>query len=142
KAESIEREVAEVVRRLGAAGSAMVWSFRSEVVAAWRAVMPEVPAAWLSGEAMRDLPELLDGTVRRNAQALSAHGSTVTPELVRTARLRGLTVYTWTVDDPEEQARVAVAGVDGIVTNVPDVLRATLERAQLEPASHAVQPAR
>jgi hypothetical protein len=43
------------------------------------------------------------------------------------------------VDEPEEQARVAAAGVDGIVTNVPDVLWAALQRAGLEPSGHAAE---
>jgi glycerophosphoryl diester phosphodiesterase len=140
KASEIEREVAEVVRRLDAAGSAMVWSFRSEVVAAWRELMPEVPAAQLTGEAIRDLRALLNDTVRRNAQAISISGAAISPELVHAARLRGLTVYTWTVDEPEEQARVAAAGVDGIVTNVPDVLRATLQRTGIRRAGALAQP--
>ncbi|HUF85220.1 MAG TPA: glycerophosphodiester phosphodiesterase [Acidimicrobiia bacterium] len=38
----------------------------------------------------------------------------------------GLTVNVWTVDDPNEIRRLAAAGVDGIVTNVPDVARDTL----------------
>jgi glycerophosphoryl diester phosphodiesterase len=54
-------------------------------------------------------------------------GASLSPSLVRAARLRGLGVFTWTVDVPAEQARVATAGVDGIVTNLPDVLRATLQ---------------
>jgi glycerophosphoryl diester phosphodiesterase len=44
------------------------------------------------------------------------------------ARERGLAVNVWTVDAPDEIRRLASAGVDGIVTNVPDVARAALER--------------
>ena len=45
------------------------------------------------------------------------------------ARRRGYRVNTWTVDDPDEMRRLIGLGVDGIVTNVPDVLRSVLASA-------------
>jgi glycerophosphoryl diester phosphodiesterase len=46
------------------------------------------------------------------------------------AHRRGYRVNTWTVDDPNEMRRLIALGVDGIITNVPDVLRKTLETTQ------------
>jgi glycerophosphoryl diester phosphodiesterase len=43
------------------------------------------------------------------------------------ARRRGYRVNTWTVDDPDEMHRLIGLGVDGIITNVPDVLHSILE---------------
>ena len=43
------------------------------------------------------------------------------------ARRRGYRVNTWTVDNPDEMRRLIGLGVDGIITNVPDVLRTVLE---------------
>ena len=43
----------------------------------------------------------------------------------RAARL-GMTVNAWTVNLPEEIRRLAAAGIDGVITDVPDVARAAL----------------
>ena len=58
--------------------------------------------------------------------ALHPHDATVDAELVAAAHAAGLAVNVWTVDDPARIRALADFGVDGIVTNVPDVARAVL----------------
>ena len=48
------------------------------------------------------------------------------PAVIDRARELGIAVNTWTVDDEPEIARLAAAGVNGIVTDVPDVARRLL----------------
>ena len=45
------------------------------------------------------------------------------------ARRRGYKVNTWTVDDADEMHLLIALGVDGIITNVPDVLSKILRTA-------------
>jgi len=61
----------------------------------------------------------------------SAHGhlavnpwqEIVTQRWVSTAHDAGLKVYPWTCDDPKRMKELISFGVDGIITNTPDVLR-------------------
>ena len=42
------------------------------------------------------------------------------------AHAAGLRLDTWTCDDPEVARRFAAAGVDALITNVPDIILAAL----------------
>ncbi len=61
---------------------------------------------------------------------LHPHHSLVTPRYVTWAHAKGYRVYTWTEDDPTEMRRLMDMGVDGIITNRPDVLRREMQKEQ------------
>ena len=50
----------------------------------------------------------------------------VTPRLVRRAHRAGLHVHVWTIDDPDEMNLLLARGVDGLMTDRTDILRAVL----------------
>jgi glycerophosphoryl diester phosphodiesterase len=60
-------------------------------------------------------------------EARHPHYKMVDARYMAWARRRGYRVNTWTVDDPAEMRRLVGLGVNGIITNVPDVLRSVLE---------------
>jgi glycerophosphoryl diester phosphodiesterase len=62
------------------------------------------------------LPRLLSAA---RAQVLSVHHELVGAGLVRTAHGRGAALLAWTVNDPAEVRRLALAGVDAIVSDDP-----------------------
>jgi glycerophosphoryl diester phosphodiesterase len=55
----------------------------------------------------------------------------VTERRVARAHRRGLQVHVWTIDDPSEMERLIDLGVDGIMTDRPEVLRDVLIRRGL-----------
>jgi glycerophosphoryl diester phosphodiesterase len=54
----------------------------------------------------------------------------VTRRLVREAHRRGLRVDVWTIDDEPSMRRLLSLGVDGIMTDRPDILAAVLPRSR------------
>jgi len=58
--------------------------------------------------------------------AIHPHSSVITPARVRAWHARGWEVAAWTVDAPEEAARLREAGVDTCITNRPGALREAL----------------
>lgn len=66
----------------------------------------------------------LDANLRRltfRPSMYSPHFRLVTPALVQTAHAQGLRVVPWTVNSPEEVQRLVGLGVDGIISDYPDL---------------------
>lgn len=59
-------------------------------------------------------------------EALHPHYSLIDADFMAWARSQGHYVNTWTVNDPEEARRLAALGVDVLMTDVPDQIRAAL----------------
>jgi len=120
---SLEERVAAAVRAHRAADWSWIWTFQPDVVAASRAAMPEVPA-WLtfSSRSAAYLGDVdpFEFAPRVGAAGISVAYRDITPELVERARRRGLLVATWTVNEPDDLARMRDAGVDAICGDFPD----------------------
>jgi len=83
---------------------------------------------WLGGFDVDDY----GGSVPRTVQALGAkvwspHAKDLSAALVAEAHALGLAVIPWTVNDPGEMAQAIALGIDGLITDYPDRLRALLE---------------
>jgi glycerophosphoryl diester phosphodiesterase len=48
--------------------------------------------------------------------------TTLTPELIEEAHGHGFSLWTWTVNEPEDMRRMIDLGVDAIMTDYGDVL--------------------
>jgi len=116
---------ARVASVIGASGhrDVTVSSFDHPVLLEVRAHLPALPTAVLY-VAKPVHPERLAQDA--GAEILHPHWSLLTPDDVARAHAAGLRVETWVVDDSDDQTRVAAMGVDAIMTNHPERLRAAL----------------
>jgi len=72
----------------------------------------------------RALPARIERLLERaRASVAVLHHAVISPATVRRAHHRGAAVLAWTVDGERELARVLAAGVDGVITNDPRILR-------------------
>lgn len=83
---------------------------------------------WLGGLDVDDHGGSVPRTVAAvGATAWSPHALDLTPDSIAEAHALGLKVVPWTVNDPADMARAISMGVDGLITDYPDRLRALLE---------------
>lgn len=54
----------------------------------------------------------------------------VTPAFIRAMHARGIAVQVWTINDEAEMRRLVQMGVDGIITDYPDVLKKVLSETR------------
>lgn len=115
-----------VVGELAARATPQRWvisSFRPETLDRCRMLAPDIRTAWLVYEADA---AAIERCVRAGHSALHPWVATVTTEHVRRCHDAGLAVNAWTCNEPERMRQLVAAGVDGICTDVPDVLAGVL----------------
>ncbi len=116
--------VVGLIDRLDAVHWTAVHSFNPRMCELARRRNPRISTAVISPPVTGDgLMGLLDRAVSLGAQAVSVAFPAVDELAVRAARLRQLTVWAWTADTEEEWTRLRAAGVSGIITNLPGLLR-------------------
>ena len=106
----------------------LVSSFDLVSVDRVRAVDDGIPTALLTLPGI-DTRDAAATALEHGHRVLHPHDLAVTPELVEHLHSRGIAVNVWTVDDPDRMRALVDMGVDGICTNVPDVLVGVLTGA-------------
>lgn len=105
------------------ASRTMVISFDRAQIEAVRKLDPGIMTGFLVDAVDGDPVQT---TIDVGARQLCPRADLVTPELVKRAHEKDLLVATWTVDNPEDMRRLIDAGVDGVMSNFPDRLRAVV----------------
>jgi glycerophosphoryl diester phosphodiesterase len=93
-------------------------------------------SAWTAGHKLKQYKGSVPHMVR--ASAGNAKGViwapafyNLTPELVKTSHAWGLKVIPWTLNEKPDMQRMLEMGVDGIISDYPDRLRAVMQQAGL-----------
>jgi glycerophosphoryl diester phosphodiesterase len=98
--------------------------------------------SWTAGFSPADHGGSLPRTIKAAGGAIwSPYFGDVTAALVSEAHALGLRVVVWTVNKREDMARMIEIGVDGIISDKPDLLRQVAgEKAIALPAGTPVEP--
>lgn len=146
--ETLVRALLEVVRRAGMGERVVVQSFDWRTLAVVRALAPAIPTvhltsttgggrnitadgAWTTGLRSNDFASVPHLVKAAGGAIWSPNVRNLTEADLATARSLGLRTVPWTVNDPADMERLVDWGVDGIISDHPDRLRAVMARRGL-----------
>jgi glycerophosphoryl diester phosphodiesterase len=146
--ETFAQAFAAAVREAGLAARVSLQSFDWRTLVAMRRIAPEIERVCLTidggpGDTLQrgkpgaspwtagfDIDEVGGSTPRLVAAAGCAVWSPlyrdITPEALAETKSLGLKLIPWTVNDPADMARLIGAGVDGLISDYPNRLRAVM----------------
>lgn len=141
--EAMTRALLQVIEQHAMAGRVTVQSFDWRSLRLVQQLAPAIPTvclttqtgngdnvsdgSWTAGLRLADhgsVPKLV-GAAR--CRAWSPNAGALTAPLVREAHALGLRVIPWTVNAPADMERLIAWGVDGIISDYPDRVRAVLQ---------------
>jgi glycerophosphoryl diester phosphodiesterase len=133
---SMAKPFCAMIRKYNMQNRVLVASFHDQRMAEFRAECPEVATSsarqettvfvllskvWLGGLFS---PQFHSLQVPKESSGITV----MTPEFVQAAHARNLKVEPWTINDPEQMRQYLAWGVDGMITDRPDLLLEILGR--------------
>lgn len=145
--EPFARALVEEIRKAGMAARSQVQSFDWRTLQVVQRIAPEIPTAyltlqrrfdnigaerpegsnWTAGFQYRDHGSVPKMVKAAGGSAWSAFHGDLDVAKVKEAQALGLKVLAWTVNDPAVMERLIGYGVDGLITDRPDLARKLLE---------------
>jgi glycerophosphoryl diester phosphodiesterase len=129
KGDGLEEKLVELIRRYDLGEYLLISSFDPFALWRMRRLAPDLPLALLYAEDQRIYLRNRWFTFLSRPSALNPSFRIATQEHVRWAKSKGYRLYVWTVDEEAEMRRLIALGVDGMITNKPDLLRQVLARS-------------
>lgn len=128
RAVDLTQRVLDVVRAAGAEDRVEYMSLSYDGTQEIRRLDPEATVGFLSNVSIGNLTDT-------NVDFLAVSSRAATRSLINSAHEAGMLVYVWTVNTPREMALFIDRGVDGIITDAPQLLNDVI--AELNEASLA-----
>ena len=143
-AEVMTRAMLKVVRDYGMTQRVTIQSFDWRTLKLVHQLEPGMPTAclsiestnannlrdanWTAGLRLADHASAPDLVKAAACTVWSPNNGALTQALVKQAQALGLQVHPWTINEPGDMTRLLDWGVDGIITDYPDRLRAILQQ--------------
>ncbi|WP_010249160.1 glycerophosphodiester phosphodiesterase [Acetivibrio cellulolyticus] len=115
---SIEKKVAELIKKFDRQTKTIVSSFSVFSLAKIKRINKDIKTGILYSSSAK---KPITHAMRIKADAIHPWYQNVTKDMKKDASQNNIKINTYTVDNPDAIKKLADIGVDGIITNVPDI---------------------
>jgi glycerophosphoryl diester phosphodiesterase len=119
KDQNLEQRVVDLVEQADMVDDVSVMSLKYEGIQKVRKLRPDWTVGLLAAKALGNLAGL-------DADFLAVNMGMATPGFIHSAHRQGKKVFVWTVNDRVSMSRMMSLGVDGIITDEPELARQVL----------------
>lgn len=119
----LERKVVEIIRKHGIENKTIVSSFNPLVIRRIRKIDDKILKGYLIDKNFNVRRSEIFLTKMSGAEAVHIDKSLATNKLVRKIQEFGFYCIVWSVNDPKMMRRLTDLGVNGIITDRPDILK-------------------
>jgi len=120
----IAQRVVDIVRSEDFSKDCIITSFDMETIKTFNSIAPDLETGLIFEKEYQT--DVFEGPW----EVLCSNFELVDLEFVQLAKESGKKIFVWTVNDREEMLRLIGLGVDGIITDRPDLLKSVLAEAQ------------
>jgi len=118
----LEQTVVDLIQRYDLPEHVLISSFNPLALRRVQQIAPHIPTGLLYRSISFPLFAFAGLISPKPYRSLHPHHPIVDERHITWARQRNYRIHAWTVDDRTEMRRLVAWGVDGIITNAPDVL--------------------
>jgi glycerophosphoryl diester phosphodiesterase len=131
--DAFARALVDAIRGAGLAGRSTIQSFDWRTLLVVQKIAPEIPTAYLTPGGFQprehgSIPKMIKAA---GGSHWSANFRDLDAQKVKEAQSLGLKVLAWTVNDPAQMERLIGYGIDGLITDRPDLARKLLEERNI-----------
>lgn len=129
----LEKKIVEAIKEQNALNWVVVQSFNKNSILRIKKIYPELITFYLLGNNFDDFYNNLTKQLNSNEsidkrfKGIAPHHSRLDADKVKLLHSAGYEVYTFTVNSKEDLQKTIDYGVDGIITDIPDVLKDILK---------------
>ncbi|MGR3713201.1 MAG: glycerophosphodiester phosphodiesterase family protein [Shimia sp.] len=130
--DQLEQRVIDIVEAEDMVSQVQMMSLKYDAVEKMRGLRPDWPVGLLASASLGKMWDL-------DVDFLAVNSATTSHRLVRESQASGKKVYVWTVNDPLAMSAMISLGVDGLITDQPELARQVIsERRSLTGAERLV----
>jgi len=118
--EGIEKAVVDLVRKYEMAEKIIISSFNHYCLKEVKRLAPELKIGLLYSERLYKPGDYAKAV---GAEAIHPYYLSINSDSINNCKKNGILINAWTINNPDQMKEAVLSGIDGIITNYPDIAK-------------------